>query len=242
MTNTVPGHENYVVGRLDYTMTNNTSLFARYTGGGPGYLKLFDSNLPFDPHDLAGIWSPNGNGFGGGGRCRDCGDRGYSFEFPVFTPAGQAAFDQEHPVIRQGERQRRREGAPGRAHRPEAGPASGARQRHVWHVQSDGNAAGDPLPRPGRVHRRCPIASISISSGAMACERSGPMAASFRSRTTSICRGGGDTRPDIGTATRSSSIQPATTSARGSTTSAIRTAMRWCCRNDIRAPTTTRSS
>jgi len=65
--------------------------------GGPGYLKLFDSNLPFDPHDLAGIWSPNGNGFGGGGRCRDCGDRGYSFDFPQFTPAGQVAFDKNIP-------------------------------------------------------------------------------------------------------------------------------------------------
>ena len=64
---------------------------------GPGYLKLFDSTMPFDPHDLAGIWSPNGNGFGGGGRCRDCGDRGYSFEFPVFTPAGQAVFDKNVP-------------------------------------------------------------------------------------------------------------------------------------------------
>ena len=25
--------------------------------GGPGYLKLFDSNQPFNPKDLAGIWS-----------------------------------------------------------------------------------------------------------------------------------------------------------------------------------------
>ena len=64
---------------------------------GPGYLKLFDSSLPFDPHDLAGIWSPNGNAFGGGGRCRDCGDRGYSFEFPVFTAVGQAAFEKNIP-------------------------------------------------------------------------------------------------------------------------------------------------
>src|SRR5207302_467753 len=39
---------------------------------GPGYLKLFDSSMPFDAHDLAGIWSPNGNAFGGGGRCRPC--------------------------------------------------------------------------------------------------------------------------------------------------------------------------
>ena len=69
----------------------------RGRAAGPGYLKLFDSNMPFDPHDLAGIWSPNGNGFGGGGRCRDCGDRGYSFEFPEFTPAGQAAFDKNIP-------------------------------------------------------------------------------------------------------------------------------------------------
>src|SRR5690348_13840554 len=65
----------------------------RGRAAGPGYLKLFDSNMPYDAHDLAGIWSPNANGFGGGGRCRDCGDRGYSFEFPQFTPAGQLAFD-----------------------------------------------------------------------------------------------------------------------------------------------------
>jgi len=38
------------------------------------------------------IWTPNAVGFGGGGRCRDCGDRGFSLEFPVFTPAGQAAW------------------------------------------------------------------------------------------------------------------------------------------------------
>ena len=56
--------------------------------GGPGYPKVYNSNLPFEPHDLAGIWTPNGAGFGGGGRCRDCGDRGLSLEFPAFTPAG----------------------------------------------------------------------------------------------------------------------------------------------------------
>ena len=70
---------------------------ARGRAAGPGYPKFFDSNTPFQPHDLAGIWTPNGNGFGGGGRCRDCGDRGFSMEFPVFTPAGQAAFDRNIP-------------------------------------------------------------------------------------------------------------------------------------------------
>ncbi|HUO65980.1 MAG TPA: hypothetical protein VMV37_00500, partial [Gammaproteobacteria bacterium] len=60
---------------------------------GPGYPKVYDSNKPFEPKDIAGIWTPNGAGYGGGGRCRDCGDRGFSLEFPVFTAAGQAAFD-----------------------------------------------------------------------------------------------------------------------------------------------------
>ena len=45
---------------------------------GPGYPKFFDAAMPFDARDLGGIWTPNGAGFGGGGRCRDCGDRGFS--------------------------------------------------------------------------------------------------------------------------------------------------------------------
>src|SRR5215207_954411 len=56
---------------------------------GPGYPKFFDPNTPFNARDIAGIWTPNGAGFGGGGRCRDCGDRGFSHTFPVFTAAGQ---------------------------------------------------------------------------------------------------------------------------------------------------------
>lgn len=63
----------------------------RGRAAGPGYPKFFDANMPFQPRDLAGIWTPNGNGFGGGGRCRDCGDRGFSMEFPAFTAAGEAA-------------------------------------------------------------------------------------------------------------------------------------------------------
>ena len=120
---------------------------------GPGYLKLFDSNMPFDPHDLAGIWSPNGNGFGGGGRCRDCGDRGYSFEFPVVHARGTGGLRQEHPFVRTRERQRRRQGASRRTHRPATGAAARARQRHLWHLQSDGHAARHSLSGSGRVHR-----------------------------------------------------------------------------------------
>ena len=64
---------------------------------GPGYPQVYDPKMPFDAKEIAGIWTPNGAGFGGGGRCRDCGDRGYSNEFPVFTKEGQAAFDANTP-------------------------------------------------------------------------------------------------------------------------------------------------
>jgi hypothetical protein len=64
---------------------------------GPGYPRVFDPSLSFEAKDIGGIWTPNAVGFGGGGRCRDCGDRGFSHEFPVFTPEGQAAFDANIP-------------------------------------------------------------------------------------------------------------------------------------------------
>lgn len=51
----------------------------------------------FNPRELAGIWSRNANGYGGGGTCPTCGDRGFSQTWPEFTPAGQAAFDQNIP-------------------------------------------------------------------------------------------------------------------------------------------------
>ena len=125
----------------------------RGRAAGPGYLKLFDSNMPFEPRDLAGIWTPNGNGFGGGGRCRDCGDRGYSFEFPEFTPAGQAAFDKQHSVVRPHEGQCRRArpiprstsdgGAPSRR-RSATTPTARA---IPWECRAP------PLPGSGGVHR-----------------------------------------------------------------------------------------
>ena len=53
----------------------------------------------FDKHDLSGIWSRNGTpgGYGGGGTCRDCGDRGFAAMVPPFTPLGQARFDANKP-------------------------------------------------------------------------------------------------------------------------------------------------
>lgn len=51
---------------------------------------------PFNAHEIGGIWSRNAKGFGGG-TCADCGDRGYSLEWPEFTPEGQAAFDKNIP-------------------------------------------------------------------------------------------------------------------------------------------------
>jgi hypothetical protein len=58
-----------------------------------------NANKPYDKHDLSGIWSRNGSpaGYGGGGTCRDCGDRGYSADVPPFTPLGQKMFDANKP-------------------------------------------------------------------------------------------------------------------------------------------------
>ena len=58
-----------------------------------------NSNKPFDKHDLSGIWTRNGTpaGYGGGGTCRDCGDRGFSNDVPPMTPLGQKMFDANKP-------------------------------------------------------------------------------------------------------------------------------------------------
>jgi hypothetical protein len=56
-----------------------------------------DSSRPFNPKDISGIWSRNPAGFGGGGVCRGCGDRGYGNEVPPFTPEGQKRFDANKP-------------------------------------------------------------------------------------------------------------------------------------------------
>jgi hypothetical protein len=58
-----------------------------------------NANKPYDKHDISGIWSRNGSpgGYGGGGTCRDCGDRGYSNDVPPLTPLGQKMFDANKP-------------------------------------------------------------------------------------------------------------------------------------------------
>ncbi len=54
-------------------------------------------NRPFNARDLAGIWSRNSGGYGGGGTCRECGDRGFGNNVPPFTPEGQKRFDANKP-------------------------------------------------------------------------------------------------------------------------------------------------
>src|SRR3989475_400320 len=58
-----------------------------------------NANKPYDRHDLSGIWTRNGTpgGYGGGGTCRDCGDRGFGNDVPPFTPLGQKMFDANKP-------------------------------------------------------------------------------------------------------------------------------------------------
>src|SRR6476660_3280862 len=55
------------------------------------------ASLPFDPHDLSGIWSRNSQGYGGGGTCRGCGDRGFSNDVTPMTPEGQKRFEANKP-------------------------------------------------------------------------------------------------------------------------------------------------
>jgi hypothetical protein len=58
-----------------------------------------NDDKPYDKRDLSGIWSRNGTpgGYGGGGVCRDCGDRGFGNDVPGFTPLGQKMFDANKP-------------------------------------------------------------------------------------------------------------------------------------------------
>ncbi len=72
-------------------------------GGGGGAAMMAhnpaNDNKPYDKHDLKGVWSRNSSplGYGGGGTCRDCGDRGYGVHVPELTPLGQKMFDANKP-------------------------------------------------------------------------------------------------------------------------------------------------
>jgi len=58
-----------------------------------------NDNKSYDKHDLSGTWTRNGTpgGYGGGGTCRDCGDRGFGNDVPPLTPLGQKLFDANKP-------------------------------------------------------------------------------------------------------------------------------------------------
>src|SRR5436309_1048031 len=77
----------------------STVVFAQGGRGGITAHDKANDNKAYDKHDLSGIWSRNGTpgGYGGGGTCRDCGDRGFSNDVPPFTPLGQKMFDANKP-------------------------------------------------------------------------------------------------------------------------------------------------
>ncbi|HLH30780.1 MAG TPA: hypothetical protein VKY31_06225, partial [Terriglobia bacterium] len=76
-----------------------TSIALTGQGRGIGAADPKNANKPYDKHDLAGYWTRNGTpgGYGGGGTCRDCGDRGYGVDVPPLTPLGQKMFDANKP-------------------------------------------------------------------------------------------------------------------------------------------------
>ena len=83
-------------------MAFSSQMFAQGRGGG-GRGKLLPreqpSDKPYDAHDLAGIWTRNSSpkGYGGGGTCPDCGDRGFGQVVPPLTPFGKMMFDAIKP-------------------------------------------------------------------------------------------------------------------------------------------------
>lgn len=90
----------------------------------PGYVHpvLRPDSRKFDPRDLNGIWTRGnpGGGFSGAESCvrprtqdGPCGDRGFSLDWPSFTPEGQAAFENNRPSYG------RRLGSQGAAAHPE---------------------------------------------------------------------------------------------------------------------------
>lgn len=71
-------------------------------GGGRGGIQAADpknAGRAFDKHDISGVWTRNGTpgGYGGGGTCRDCGDRGFGNDVPPLTARGQKMFDANKP-------------------------------------------------------------------------------------------------------------------------------------------------
>ena len=73
--------------------------WAQGRGGGILAHNPANDKKPYDKHDLNGVWTRNGSplGYGGGGTCRDCGDRGFGDDVPPFTPLGQKMFDANKP-------------------------------------------------------------------------------------------------------------------------------------------------
>ena len=149
----------------------------------------------------------------------------------------------EHSVVRPHEGQRRRQGASRRSTSDAAG-RSRQRSATIPTARATRWACRAPIlyPDPGRVHRAARPHLPALPVGLRPAHRVDGRPQAAEPRRHRPARGGGATPRRVGRATRWSSSPPATTSARGSTTSAIRTAIRWCCARSTRAPTSTRSN
>ncbi|HTA71840.1 MAG TPA: hypothetical protein VK776_26340 [Bryobacteraceae bacterium] len=88
-----------LVAALAGALLFSSALFGQGGGRGAPLARIAPSDKAFDPHDLSGIWTRNGTpgGYGGGGTCADCGDRGFGNDVPPFTPLGQKLFDANKP-------------------------------------------------------------------------------------------------------------------------------------------------
>ena len=139
----------------------------------------------------------------------DCGDRGYSFEFPSSRQQGQAAFDKNIPSYG-----RLKDSDDAKAHPEEH---IGRRRAQPPALGNDTYGTCNPMGMPRAILYPDPVEFIvltgshlsSTSSGATDSARSGWTAARFSTPDdVDICRGGGVTPPDDGRATRWSSNRP----------------------------------
>ena len=212
-------------------------------GGGGGRRGILahnpaNDNKPFDKHDLNGVWSRNGSpaGYGGGGTCRDCGDRGFSNDVPPLTPLGQKMFDANKPSYG------RNLGSPDAAAHPEE--AIGRRRAVPPANGTDPYQACNPEGIPRALIYPDPIEFTVLKDRVLQHFEWGYQLRTIwtdgrQPNKDPIFSAGGVTLPESGRGTRSSWTRMVSIHGRGSITTAIRTRLTCTCRNVIRGSITT---